>query len=211
MRLNLGIRRRLAPLLDHDRRQIHLLNALLFTLPGSPIIYYGDEIGMGDDIWRHDRNGVRTPMQWDSSKNAGFSDVDTLYEPVIDDPVYGYQQVNVAQQMADPNSLWHTIRHMLLTRKQYRAFGRGSFTFALPENEAILGYWRVYHDELTGSEQRFLVVANLTGEHQEARFELTGCEGIAPRDILTGETLPRIAQPGYSLSFAPYAYYWLAF
>ncbi len=146
MRLNLGIRRRLAPLLDNDRRRILLLNALLLSLPGSPIIYYGDEIGMGDDYRRHDRNGVRTPMQWDTSPNAGFSDAppEMLYEPVIDDEEYGHQRVNVAQQQADPDSLWHAMRHMLSVRKQYRVFGRGTFEFVLPENETILAYWREY-------------------------------------------------------------------
>ncbi|RPI98404.1 MAG: maltose alpha-D-glucosyltransferase, partial [Chloroflexi bacterium] len=169
MRLNLGIRRRLAPLLDNDMRRIRLLNAMLFTLPGSPILYYGDEIGMGDDVWRHDRNGVRTPMQWDATRNAGFSDADQLYEAPIDDETFGYQHVNVAQQQADPDSLWYAVRQMLLIRKQFRAFGRGTFEFVLPDNDGVLSYWRVYNDPEApeGSKpERFLVIVNLTDELQ---------------------------------------------
>jgi maltose alpha-D-glucosyltransferase/alpha-amylase len=212
MRLNLGIRRRLAPLLDHDGRRIKLLNAMLFTLPGSPIIYYGDEIGMGDDIWRHDRNGVRTPMQWDASKNAGFSDADQLYEAVIDDAPYGYRHTNIAQQQADPNSLWYAIRHMLLIRKQYRAFGRGSFEFALPDNEGVLGYWRVYRHaapENDGELEQFLVVVNLTDEQQHTTFDLSAFGGVCPVDVLTGEAWPEIQNSPYEFDLAPYAYYWL--
>jgi maltose alpha-D-glucosyltransferase/alpha-amylase len=212
MRLNLGIRRRLAPLLDNDMRRIKLLNAMLFTLPGSPIIYYGDEIGMGDDIWRHDRNGVRTPMQWDASKNAGFSDADQLYEAVIEDAPYGYQYTNVAQQQADPNSLWYAIRHMLLIRKQYRAFGRGLFEVALPDNEGVLGYWRVYRDaapEGDGELERFLVVVNLTGEQQHTIFDLSAYSGVCPVDVLTGAAWPEAQNSPYEFDLAPYAYYWL--
>lgn len=207
MRLNLGIRRRLAPLLDNDLRRIKLLNALLFTLPGSPIIYYGDEIGMGDDIWRHDRNGVRTPMQWDSSKNAGFSDADELYEAVIDDEVYGYQHVNVAQQQADPNSLWYAIRQMLIIRKQYKVFGRGSFEFVLPENDGVLAYRRVYRDG--DVEEQFLVIANLTGESQQAALDGLGHTGTSPVDVLAGTAFPEIQNAPYRLDLAPYAYHWL--
>jgi maltose alpha-D-glucosyltransferase/alpha-amylase len=220
MRLNLGIRRRLAPLLDNDMRQIKLLNALLFTLPGAPIIYYGDEIGMGDDIWRHDRNGVRTPMQWDSSQNAGFSDAEQVYEAVIDDESFGFQQINVAQQQANPDSLWYAIRHMLLIRKQYRAFGRGSFEFVLPDNDGILGYWRVYHDtsgtqdeesdESGGQElERFLIIVNLTGETQPVTLDLSARAGSCPVDVLTGEAWAQIQTEPYTFDLDPYAYYWL--
>jgi len=210
MRLNLGIRRRLAPLLDNDMRRIRLLHALLFSLPGSPILYYGDEIGMGDNIWLHDRNGVRTPMQWEPSKNAGFSDADELYEPVIDDDVYGYHHINVAQQMADPESLWHAVRHMMRMRKQYRAFGRGDFVFELPENEAILGYWRVYADGVEGDE-RFLVLVNLSDERQSAPLDLAAYAGIKPVDVLTGRGWPEVRQAPYTLELEPYAYLWLRF
>ena len=129
MKLNLGIRRRLAPLLDNDRRKIELAHSLLFTLPGSPILYYGDEIGMGDNIWLPDRNGVRTPMQWNAESGAGFSDapVQSLILFIIDDDVYGPARINVDTQRRDPNSMWNTIRHMMATRKRHHAFGRGEF------------------------------------------------------------------------------------
>lgn len=211
MRLNLGIRRRLAPLLDNDQRRIRLLNALLFTLPGSPIIYYGDEIGMGDDIWRDDRNGVRTPMQWDYSKNAGFSDADELYEAVIDDEVFGYRHLNVIQQQADPNSLWYAIRHMLAVRRNYRAFGRGTFEFVLPENEAILGYWREVDgtEDVPGEHERFLVLANLTDEPQPGELDLSAFAGSEPIDVLTGTRWPAIGAEPYRFELAPYGYHWL--
>lgn len=210
MRLNLGIRRRLAPLLDNDPRRIRLMNALLFTLPGSPILYYGDEIGMGDDIWRHDRNGLRTPMQWDSSKNTCFSTADRLYEPVIEDEVYGYQRVNVAQQRADPSSLWHAIRHMIAVRKRYQAFGRGSFEFVLPENEAVLGYWRIRTPlQSSTPPERLLVLANLTDQPQPVSLDLSALAGCEPVDILTGERWPVLGHTAYYCTLAPYAYHWL--
>jgi len=211
MRLNLGIRRRLAPLLDNDHRRIRLLNALLFTLPGSPIIYYGDEIGMGDDIWRDDRNGVRTPMQWDFTKNAGFSDAAELYEPVLTDDVFGYQKLNVVQQQADPQSLWYTIRHMLSVRRNYRAFGRGTFRFELPENEAILGYWRELEgeDHGTGEPERFLILTNLTDSEQTGALDLSAYEGSEPVDVLTGYPWTAIGPQPYTFSLPPYGYYWL--
>lgn len=211
MRLNLGIRRRLAPLVDNDHRRIRLLNALLFTLPGSPIIYYGDEIGMGDDIWRDDRNGVRLPMQWDFTKNAGFSDADELYEPVLADDVFGYHKLNVVQQQADPQSLWYTIRHMLSVRRNYRAFGRGTFRFELPENEAILGYWRETEgeDHGTGEPERFLILANLTDADQTGELDLSAYEGSEPVDVLTGYPWTAIGAQPYTFSLPPYGYYWL--
>ncbi|MBP8974963.1 MAG: maltose alpha-D-glucosyltransferase [Anaerolineae bacterium] len=213
MRLNLGIRRRLAPLLDDDPRRIRLLNALLFTLPGSPILYYGDEIGMGDDIWRHDRNGVRTPMQWDASPNAGFSPAEWLYEPAIADEVYGYQVRNVAQQRADPASLWHGTRHMLAVRKQYRAFGRGTFELVLPENEAVLGFWRVLEAEPGAAQggERFLILVNLTDAPQQAALDLADWAGAQPFDVLSGESWPAVGGSVYEVELAPYAYHWLKF
>ncbi|NLX09037.1 MAG: hypothetical protein GXY36_05235, partial [Chloroflexi bacterium] len=212
MRINLGIRRRLAPLIDNDRRRNELLNALLFTLPGSPIIYYGDEIGMGDNIWLDDRDGVRTPMQWDGSKNAGFSDADTLYAPVIDDETFSYRQVNVEQQMAEPTSLWHTLHRMLMLRKQYRAFGRGSFSFMLPDNETVLGYWRVYAGEEDGAAaERFLVLVNLTESPQEAGLDLAEFAGHHPVDILSGREWATITEDCYRVELAAYAYHWLKF
>ncbi|MBZ0309261.1 MAG: maltose alpha-D-glucosyltransferase [Anaerolineae bacterium] len=205
MRLNLGIRRRLAPLMDNDRRRIELLNAELFTLPGSPILYYGDEIGMGDNIWLFDRNGVRTPMQWDASPNAGFStsDPNQLYQPVIDDEVYGYQKVNVQAQRADPNSLYNTLKHMIRVRKQHETFGLGTFRFCLPDNEAVLAYLREYEGE------RILCVFNLSDQEETAHFDGLDCVGQTPVNILTDETLPPVQQNGYILTLAPYAYLWL--
>ena len=149
MKLNLGIRRRLAPLLDNDRRQIELLNCLLLTLPGSPIIYYGDEIGMGDNIYLGDRNGVRTPMQWSSDRNAGFSAADPaqLYLPVITDPVYGYQAINVAAQEKTPSSLLNTMKRLIAVRKRSRAFGRGTIEFLRPRNHTVLAFLRCHGEE----------------------------------------------------------------
>jgi maltose alpha-D-glucosyltransferase/alpha-amylase len=212
MRLNLGIRRRLAPLLDHDERRIRLLNAMLFSLPGSPIIYYGDELGMSDNIWLEDRNGVRTPMQWDDSRNAGFSEADDLYEPVIDDEEFGYKRLNVVQQQANPASLWQFTRAILALRRQYRAFGRGTFEFALPDNEGVLGYWRVYQAEDTGPSERFLVLINLTGQSLQTTLNLSAWADITPVDVLTGESWPVIGSENdgaYVLDLAPYAYHWL--
>ncbi|HOS80860.1 MAG TPA: maltose alpha-D-glucosyltransferase, partial [Anaerolineae bacterium] len=157
MRLNLGIRRRLAPLLNNDRAAIEVANSILLTFIGSPVLYYGDEIGMGDNIWLHDRDGVRTPMQWDAGPNAGFSDAPAgaLYLPVIDDPVYGYQQVNVAAQEADPHSLLNRMRYLLKVRRQYRAFGRGTLRLLDVQPKSVLAYTRVDADET------FVVVNNL--------------------------------------------------
>ncbi len=158
MKLNLGIRRRLAPLMGNGRRQIELLTSLLFTLPGSPIMYYGDELGMGDNIYLGDRNGVRTPMQWSGDRNAGFSRADTaaLYSPLIMDPVYGYQAVNVEAQQRSPSSLLNWNKRMIRIRKRYPVFGRGSIEFLCPENRKVLAYLR------SDGEQTVLVVANLS-------------------------------------------------
>jgi maltose alpha-D-glucosyltransferase/alpha-amylase len=163
MRLNLGIRRRLAPLLDNEIRQILLANSLLLTLPGSPVLYYGDEIGMGDNIWLEDRDGVRTPMQWDESENAGFSHAApaSLYAPVIDEGQYAYQKVNVAEQTADPQSLLQQIRKMISIRKQHAAFGRGEFEWAPTDLPGLAAFWRTYEAE------RLLLVHNLTEHDQE--------------------------------------------
>ena len=185
MRLNLGIRRRLAPLLDNDQRKILLANSLLLTLPGSPIIYYGDEIGMGDNVWLYDRNGVRTPMQWDNSHNAGFSEASpqSIYIPIIDDDTYGSTQVNVEDQIANPDSLWHSIRNMIQIRKEHMAFGRGDFQWIDCGNEALATYTRAYDKET------IYVFNNMSALEQEIsvpiherRADLT--------DLLTGEQYP---------------------
>jgi len=197
MRLNLGIRRRLAPLLDNDRRRLELLNSILFTLPGSPIIYYGDEIGMGDNIWLPDRLGVRTPMQWDAGPNAGFSTApaERLYAPVITDPVYGYQRVNVAAQRADPGSLFQTLRRMIRVRKAHPVFGRGTFHPLRPAHSAVLAYRREYAGET------IVVVQNLSDREQQAVLDLTGLA----TDLFTGATYSLD-----SLTLAPCQYLWLS-
>jgi maltose alpha-D-glucosyltransferase/alpha-amylase len=206
MPLNLGIRRRLAPLLDNDRRKIELANAILFTLPGAPIVYYGDEIGMGDNVWLFDRNGVRTPMQWTAEPGAGFSEANPadLWVPLIDDEEYGYQKVNVAAQMADPNSLFYTMKHMIATRKAHPVLGWGSCDFLPVVNKAILAYLR------RTEEAKMLIVCNLSDQPQEAVLSLPDLVGLAPHDVLTDGFLPSIDQPEYSLSLSPYQYYWLS-
>ncbi|HRT32226.1 MAG TPA: maltose alpha-D-glucosyltransferase [Anaerolineae bacterium] len=205
MRLNLGIRRRLAPLLNNDRAAIEVANSILLTFVGSPVLYYGDEIGMGDNIWLHDRDGVRTPMQWNAGPNAGFSDAPAgaLYLPVIDDPVYGYQKVNVAAQEADPHSLLNRMRYLLKVRRQYRAFGRGTLRLLDVQPKSVLAYTRVDADET------FVVVNNLAPDAVTVTLPLTEFAGRTPVDVLTDETLPVIAAEGASLTLPRYGYCWL--
>ena len=209
MRLNLGIRRRLAPLLDNDRRKIELANSLLFTMPGSPIIYYGDEIGMGDDIWLFDRNGVRTPMQWDSSPSAGFSQAgsEKFYSPVISNETFGPSQVNVADQLADPDSLLNLIRHMISIRKQQRAFGWGTLEWVtdnLPGYlNAVASYLRSY-----GSE-RLLIVNNLSSAPQSVILSVPGGQTSDPVDLLFGTRVPRMENGKLAIELKPYQYLWL--
>lgn len=207
MRLNLGIRRRLAPLLDNDRRKIELMNSMLFTLPGAPIIYYGDEIGMGDNIWLPDRNGVRTPMQWTDGPNAGFSpaSADKLYAPVISDETYGYEKVNVENQRADRQSLFQTVRHMIATRKQTRAFSRGELAFLEPNDPAILAFLRTWENE------RILVVHNLADAPRQVVFELADFAGATPVDMLTDREMPVVTPEGFALTLDPYGFVWLRF
>ncbi|HOU13082.1 MAG TPA: maltose alpha-D-glucosyltransferase [Anaerolineae bacterium] len=206
MRLNLGIRRRLAPLLENDRRRIEVANSLLLTLIGSPFIYYGDEIGMGDNIWLNDRDGVRTPMQWDAGPNAGFSDAPAarLYAPVIDDAVFGYQQVNVAAQRADQASLWHWMQRVLSIRKQHPVFGRGTLQFLTPANPAILAYLR------SDATETILVLNNLSAESQHGAVDLSAYTGAVPRDLLGGVVQEPIGATPYTFALAPYGYCWLA-
>ncbi len=206
MRLNLGIRRRLAPLLDNDRRRLEVANSMLLTLIGSPFIYYGDEIGMGDNIWLNDRDGVRTPMQWDAGPNAGFSDApaERLYAPVIDDPVYGYQKVNVAAQRADAGSLWHWMRRVVHIRKQHPVFGRGTLRFLESENPAILAYLR------SDGAQTVLVVNNLSAAPQKFTLDLNAYAGKTPHDLLEIVTWPPIETLPYPFSLPSYGYHWLA-
>ncbi len=203
-KLNFGIRRRLTPLLENDRRKIELLNSLLFTLPGSPIIYYGDEIGMGDNIHLGDRKGVRTPMQWSSDRNGGFSTADParLYLPPITDPVYGYQAVNVEAQSRTPTSLLNTMRRLVAARKTSLAFGRGSIEFLRPRNQAVLAYVRRYRRET------LLVVNNLSGSTQPVELDLRAFAGFRLIEILGGTRFPTVPDPPYFLSLGPHGYYW---
>ncbi len=204
MRLNLGIRRRLAPLLGNDRRQIELLNSLLLSLPGTPVLYYGDEIGMGDNVYVGDRNGVRTPMQWSSDRNAGFSRANSqrLYLPVIVDSEYHYAAVNVEAQRANPNSLWYWMKRLLATRKRFQAFGRGSFELLHPDNRKVLAFTRTYQEE------HILVVANLSRFVQTVELDLSACKGMEPVEIFGYTEFPPIGESPYFLSLSPYAFYW---
>jgi len=209
MRLNLGIRRRLAPLLDNDRRLLELANSLLFTMPGTPIIYYGDEIGMGDNIWLEDRNGVRTPMQWANTLNARFSEAppDQLYAPVINTPPYSPAEVNVEDQLEDPNSLLNLTRKLISTIKSFMAFGEGEFHWAPCENTAIATYFRTYTEGERN--ERILIVHNLSGTAQQAVIHLPPNMPPALVDLLTSTTM-EVAQDGnLHIELEPYAYYWL--
>ena len=204
MKLNVGIRRRLAPLLDNDRRKIELLHSLLFTLPGTPIIYYGDEIGMGDNIHLGDRNGVRTPMQWSADRNAGFSRADPgqLYSPVIADPVYGYQGVNVEVQLRTPASLLHWMRHLISVRKTSRVLGRGSLRFLTPANTRVLAHLREYGGEA------ILAVHNLANSSEPVELDLREFRGAIPIEMLGESRFPPIEERPYFLSLGPYGFYW---
>ena len=204
MRVNLGIRRRLAPLLGNHRRRIELMNGLLFSLPGTPILYYGDEIGMGDNIYLGDRNGVRTPMQWTGDRNAGFSRANParLYSPPIMDPVYGYEAVNVEAQQSDSSSLLHWMRNMIALRKLFRVFGRGSLEFLEAENRKVLAYVRKYGDE------QVLCVANLSRFAQPVELDLSTMAGMTPVEMLGFTEFPTIGKTPYLLTLGPYAFYW---
>ncbi len=205
MKLNLGIRRRLAPLMDNDRHRIELLNCLLLTLPGSPIVYYGDELGMGDNVHLGDRNGVRTPMQWSDDRNAGFSTADPaqLYLPVITDPVYSYQAVNVAAQERLATSPLNTLRRLIAARRRSPAFGRGSIEFLKPRNQSVLAYLRCWQDDTV------LIVANLSGRPQPVELNLTALEGAVPVEMLGDTRFPPIGREPYFLSLGPHGFYWL--
>ncbi|WP_337173364.1 maltose alpha-D-glucosyltransferase [Paludisphaera sp.] len=203
-RINLGIRRRLAPLLDNDRRRIELMTALLFSLPGTPVLYYGDEIGMGDNIYLGDRNGVRTPMQWSPDRNAGFSTCNPqkLYFPVVIDPEYHYEAVNVEAQQRNPNSLLWWTKRMIALRKGHRAFGRGTIEFLRPENSRILAFTRRLGDET------ILVVANLSRFMQYVDLDLREFQGAALEELAGHTLMPPIDDRPYRLTLSPYAFFW---
>lgn len=202
-RINLGIRRRLAPLLGNHRRKIELMNVLLFSMPGTPVIYYGDEIGMGDNYYLGDRDGVRTPMQWSSDRNAGFSRVNPhkLYLPVIIDPEYHYEAVNVENQQSSSASLLRWMKNTIAVRKRFRAFSRGSIEFITPENHKILAFIRRYEDEAV------FVAANLSKYAQTAEFDLSEYRGYVPEEVSSHNRFPVIRETLYPLTFAPYGYY----
>jgi maltose alpha-D-glucosyltransferase/alpha-amylase len=204
MRLNLGIRRRLAPLMDNDRARIDLLNSLLLSMPGSPIIYYGDEIGMGDNIYLGDRNGVRTPMQWSPDRNAGFSTADParLYLPPLMDSVYGYQAVNVEAQTRSSSSLLNWMKRLIAVRKAHQAFGRGSLTFLHPGNRKILAYLREYQGE------SILCVANLGRSAQPVELDLSRFDGQVPVEMSGRTPFPPIGQLPYLLTLPGHGFYW---
>lgn len=205
MRINLGIRRRLAPLLENDRRRIELMNALLFSLPGTPVIYYGDEIGMGDNIYLGDRNGVRTPMQWSADRNAGFSRANPqkLFLPVNIDPEYHYETVNVEAQQNNTHSLLWWMKRLIAQRKQFKAFGRGSLEFIYPSNRRVLAFVRKYEDE------SILVVANLSRFAQCLELDLSEFRGMLPVEVFGKTKFPAISERPYFLSLGPHAFYWL--
>ena len=210
MRVNVGIRRRLAPLVDNNRRRIELLNSLLLSFPGTPILYYGDEIGMGDNIYLGDRNGVRTPMQWNSDRNAGFSRCDParLYLPVVMDPIYGYQAINVEAQLSDQSSLLHWTRNMIALRKLFQVFGRGTLMFLNPANRKILAYLRDL-DRGDGSHETVLCVANLSRFAQPVSLDLADYADFEPVEMLGYVPFPAIDETPYAVTLAPYSFLWV--
>jgi len=205
-RINVGIRRRLAPLLGNDRRLIEMMNGLLFSLPGAPVVYYGDEIGMGDNIYLGDRNGVRTPMQWDGDRNAGFSDANPqrLYLPVVIDPEYHAQAVNVANQDENPSSLLWWMRRLIALRNRFHAFSRGSLDVLLPENRKVLAFLRVFEDE------RILVVVNLSRFTQAVELDLSAYRGMTPVELFGSTQFPEIGDLPYFVTLGGHGFYWFS-
>jgi maltose alpha-D-glucosyltransferase / alpha-amylase len=205
-RINLGIRRRLAPLLGHDRRRIELMNGLLFALPGTPVLYYGDEIGMGDNFHLGDRNGVRTPMQWSADRNAGFSRANPqrLYLPVIIDSEYHYEAINVEAQHGNPHSLLWWTKRLIALRRRYHAFGRGTLELLAPRNRRVLAFLRRFGGE------RILVVANLSRFAQHAELDLSEMEGATPVELFGRTRFPRLGRAPWPLTLGPHGFYWFA-
>ncbi|CAH2571286.1 Trehalose synthase/amylase TreS [Planktothrix rubescens] len=203
-RINLGIRRRLAPLLGNDRRQIELMNSLLLSLPGTPVLYYGDEIGMGDNIYIGDRNGVRTPMQWTPDRNAGFSRANPqkLYLPLIFDSEYDYKAVNVESQSSNPNSFLSWMKRIIAMRKRFQAFGRGTFEILHSENRKVLVFTRTYQGE------HLLIVANLSRFVQSVNLDLSAFKGMVPVEIFGRTEFPKISDSSYFISLSPHGFYW---
>jgi maltose alpha-D-glucosyltransferase/alpha-amylase len=204
MRINLGIRRRLAPMMENDRRRIELLNGLLMSMPGTPIVYYGDEIGMGDNIYLGDRNGVRTPMQWNGGTNAGFSfaDPERLYSPLISNSVYGYQVVNVDSQKRSNHSLLSWMKALIRTRNSTHVFSRGTMEFLRPSNHRVLAYVRELGNE------KILVVNNLACSAQAVELDLQRYKGYIPIEMFGRNLFPRFGELPYLLTLGPYQFYW---
>lgn len=209
MRANVGIRRRLAPLLGGDRDRLELAHALLLSLPGSPFLYYGDEIGMGDNIWLYDRDGVRTPMQWSNDRNGGFSSADPerLYLPPVRNDQYGFHIVNVESQMNRENSLLHWVRTLVHIRKQYQAFGRGSYIEVEHGNEQVLAFIREYTDA-QGRTERILCVHNMSSRPQPVQMELAQYAGTTPRELSGAVEFPAIGELPWLVTLAPHGFFW---
>ncbi|HSS93914.1 MAG TPA: maltose alpha-D-glucosyltransferase [Candidatus Dormibacteraeota bacterium] len=205
-RINLGIRRRLAPLLGNDRKRIELMNGLLFSLPGTPVIYYGDEIGMGDNIFLGDRNGVRTPMQWSADRNAGFSRANRqrLYLPIVTDPEYHYESVNVEAQSQNPHSLLSWMKRLIALRKRHRAFGRGTLELLRPDNRKVLAFVRRYESE------QILCIANLSRFLQVVELDLSKWKGMVPVELFGATELPVVGDTPYFLTLGPHSFYWFS-
>jgi maltose alpha-D-glucosyltransferase/alpha-amylase len=204
MRVNVGIRRRLAPLMENGRRQMEIMNALLMSLPGTPTVYYGDEIGMGDNVYLGDRNGVRTPMQWSSDRNAGFSSAEgaALYSPVIADPPYSFHSVNVSAQERTPTSLLRWMRRLVQVRKKFKAFGRGTFEALDPNNRRVLVFLRRYRDEV------ILCVNNLSRFAQFVELDLREFSGWVPLELWGDNRFPPIGDLPYLLTLGPHNFLW---
>lgn len=206
MRINIGIRRRLAPLMENDRPSMELLNSILLSMPGTPIIYYGDEIGMGDNVFLGDRDAVRTPMQWTSDRNAGFSRTDParMFLPPVMDPVYGYQSVNVEAQSKSPNSLLNWTRRIIAVRKAHKAFGRGALEFLHPGNRKVLAYLREYEGEA------ILCVANLSRSAQPVELDLSRFSSHVPVELIGGSNFPTVGTLPYMLTLPGHSFYWFS-
>ena len=204
MRINRGIRRRLAPMMNNDRRRIELLNGLLMSMPGTPIVYYGDEIGMGDNIYLGDRNGVRTPMQWNGDANAGFSaaDPERLYSPIISNAVYGYRAINVESQKRSEHSLLRWMKSLIQLRNSFQVFGRGSIRFLKPANHRVLAYIRQFGEETV------LVVNNLSSSAQAVELDVRPFKGYIPIEMFGRNLFPRFGDAPYLLTLGPYQFYW---
>jgi maltose alpha-D-glucosyltransferase/alpha-amylase len=214
MKANIGIRRRLAPLLDNDRNQLELFTALLLSLPGSPVMYYGDEIGMGDNIWAGDRDGVRTPMQWTPDRNGGFSTADPqrLYLQTLTDPIYGYQAINVEAQQRNPGSLLHWTKRMIEIRKRHPVFGLGGYEELSSSNPSVLAFVREHPEagdpEAQDPGDRILCVNNLSRFPQPVELDLRRFRGITPIECMGGVIFPPIGELPYLLTLPGHGFYW---